>query len=162
MDDRHPGTSSLAEADANLEGSTAAPGVPSDYCDQLGESRRILTWLAGASDEIPLDDEHRGRFIGVRDDYARTDQEISQVRDQARRSLISCDSPERMMTSLPAMSSREVALVACQWNRQPIRRPGTAKPSRPRSSGFAAKPSSHPLTLKATPPINKRVRSCSA
>lgn len=52
----------LAEADADPEGSTAPSGVPTDYCDQIGEARRILLWLTGASDEIPLDDEHRGRF----------------------------------------------------------------------------------------------------
>ena len=71
----HPPSRSeiLAEAGADPEGSTAPPGVPADFCDQLGEARHILTWLAGATDEIPVDDEHRGRFIGARDDYARTD-----------------------------------------------------------------------------------------
>src|ERR1022692_1996479 len=58
----------VAEATAKPEGSTAQPGVSSDYCDQLGEARRILAWLAGNSDEIPVDD-NRGRFIGARDDY---------------------------------------------------------------------------------------------
>src|SRR6266851_3460504 len=36
----------LAEADAEPEGSTAEPGVPSDFCDQLGEARRGLKPLA--------------------------------------------------------------------------------------------------------------------
>src|SRR5216683_6199052 len=62
----------LAEADAEPEGSTAPPGVPSDFCDQLGEARRILAWLAGKCDEIPVNDENRGRFVGACDDYART------------------------------------------------------------------------------------------
>jgi hypothetical protein len=83
-----------AEAQADPEGSAAPPGVPSDYCDQLGEARRILAWLTGASDEIPLDDEQRGRFIGARDDYARTDAEIRQVRDRAARSPAAFDLPE--------------------------------------------------------------------
>ncbi len=86
----------LAEADADPEGSTAPPGVPTDYCDQIGEVRRILSWLAGVSDDIPLDDEQRGRFIGARDDYARTDAEIRQVRDAAARSLADFDLPDPM------------------------------------------------------------------
>jgi len=86
----------LAEADADPEGSTAPPGVPSDYCDQLGDARGILTWLTGVSDEIPVDDEHRGRFIGARDDYAPTDEEIHQVRSAALRSLAAFDLPEPM------------------------------------------------------------------
>jgi hypothetical protein len=86
----------LAEADAEPEGSTAAPGVPSDFCDQLGEARRILAWVAGESDEIPVDDDNRGRFIGARDDYARTDDDIRQVRDHARHGLEACDLPDPM------------------------------------------------------------------
>jgi hypothetical protein len=86
----------LAEASVPAEGSTAPPGVPADFCDQLGEARHILAWLAGATDEIPVDDENRGRFIGARDDYARTDADIRQVRDNARRGLQACDLPDHM------------------------------------------------------------------
>lgn len=84
----------IAEADADSHGSTAPPGVPSDYCDQIGDARRILAWLAGTSDEIPLDDDQRGRFVGAWDDYARTDAEIRQVRDAAARGLAAFDLPE--------------------------------------------------------------------
>src|ERR1035438_9010014 len=66
----------VAEATAEPADSTARPGVPSDYCDQLGEARRVLAWLAGESDEIPVDDDNRGRFIGARADYAHTDEDI--------------------------------------------------------------------------------------
>ena len=59
-----------AEASAPPEGSTAPPGVPTDFCDQLREARHILRWLIGDTDEIPVDDDNRGRFIGARDDYA--------------------------------------------------------------------------------------------
>jgi hypothetical protein len=86
----------VAEAAAEPEGSTAQPGVPSDYCDQLGEARHVLTWLAGVCDEIPVEDDNRGRFIGARDDYARTDDDIGQVRDYARRGLEACDLPDPM------------------------------------------------------------------
>jgi hypothetical protein len=77
----------LAEAEADREGSTAPPGVPTDHCEQLDEARRILRWLTGTSDEIPADCEDRGRLIGARDDYARTDNEIRAMRDAARRGL---------------------------------------------------------------------------
>ena len=85
-----------AEAAAPPEGSTAPPGVPTDYCDELREARRVLAWLIGDTDEIPVDDENRGRFIGARDDYARTDADIRQVRDNARRGLDAFDLPDPM------------------------------------------------------------------
>jgi hypothetical protein len=84
----------LAEADAEPEGSTAPPGVPSDYCDQLSEARRVLRWLTGETDEIPVDDNNRDRLIGARDNYARTDAEIRQVRDHARYGLDTFDLPD--------------------------------------------------------------------
>jgi hypothetical protein len=86
----------LAEASAPPEGSTAPSGVPSDFCDEFGEVRHVLGWLCGNTDEIPVEDENRGRFIGARDDYARTDQDIRQVRDHARCGLEVCDLPDPM------------------------------------------------------------------
>jgi hypothetical protein len=77
----------LAEAAADPEGSTAPPGVPADYYDQFHEVRRILAWLAGASDEIPVGVTGRGRLIGARDDYARTDADIRATLASARRGL---------------------------------------------------------------------------
>lgn len=85
-----------AESSARPEGSTAPPGVPTDRCDQLGEVRSILRWLIGEADEIPVDDDNRGRLVGARDDYARTDQEIREVRARAACGLESCDLPEHM------------------------------------------------------------------
>jgi hypothetical protein len=89
MPTSHPPTSAefLAEANADPEGSTAPPGVPSDYCDQLGEARRVLLWLTGETDEIPVNAANRGCLIGARDDYARTDAEIRYIRDRAQRGL---------------------------------------------------------------------------
>jgi hypothetical protein len=83
----------LAEAAADPEISAAPPGVPTDFIDQLGECRRILRWLVGDSDEIPADCDNRGQLIGARGDYARTDQEIRQVRDLAQRELNDSDLP---------------------------------------------------------------------
>lgn len=77
----------LAEARAPAQTGTVVPGIPGDYQDQVGDARRILAWLAGLSDEIPLDDDNRGRFIGARDDFARTDEEMNQVLSWARAGL---------------------------------------------------------------------------
>lgn len=85
-----------AEAAAAPEGSTAPPGVPTDFCDQLREARHILRWLIGETDEIPVDDDNRGRLIGARDDYARTDEQIREVRDHAMHGLEGGDLPETM------------------------------------------------------------------
>ncbi len=89
----------LAEADAEPEGSTASPGVPTDFRDQLRETRAVLAWLAGGTDEIPVDDENRGRLIGARGDYARTDDDIRQVRDDALLGLKAADLPDLMSPS---------------------------------------------------------------
>ncbi len=86
----------LAEADADPVGSTAPPGVPTDFCDQIGEARHLLRWLIGETDEIPIDDDNRGRLIGARDDYARADDEMRQVRDRAFRGLQKHDLPDPM------------------------------------------------------------------
>jgi hypothetical protein len=86
----------LTEASAPPEGSTAPPGVPTDFCDQLREVRRVLAWLAGETDEIPLDDDNRGQLIGARDDYMRTDTEIRQIRDRALLGIKRRDLPDPM------------------------------------------------------------------
>jgi hypothetical protein len=51
------------------------------------QARRVLRWLSGAADAIPLLDPGRGRYIGGRFHFARTDDEIRQVRDRARYGL---------------------------------------------------------------------------
>ena len=89
----------LAEAAAEPEGSTASPGVPSDFCDQIRETRAILAWLVGGTDEIPVDDDNRGRLIGARGDYAHTDHDIRQVLDHALLGLKTFDLPEPMSPS---------------------------------------------------------------
>jgi hypothetical protein len=89
----------LAEATAEPEGSTAAPGVPSDCCDQLRETRAVLAWLAGGTDEIPVDADDRGGLIGARGDYVRTDDDIRQAVDRALLGLKAFDLPEPMSPS---------------------------------------------------------------
>lgn len=84
----------LAEATAPPECSTAPPGVPTDYHDQLAETRRVLSWLVGATDEIPIDSPNRGQLVGARDDYARTDNDIRQVRDHALQRLHVVEAPD--------------------------------------------------------------------
>lgn len=47
------------------------------------QARRVLRWLTGAADAIPLLDPGRGRYVGARLHLARTDDELRQVRDWA-------------------------------------------------------------------------------
>jgi hypothetical protein len=101
----------LAEAAAEPEGSTAPPGVPADFRDQLRETRAVLSWLAGGSDEIPVDDDGRGRLIGARGDYARTDADIRQVREHALLGLKTFDLPAR----LPAAAARHPWRWSQDW-----------------------------------------------
>jgi hypothetical protein len=89
----------LAEAAAEPEWSTAPPGVPAEFRDQLRETRHVLAWLAGDTDRIPVDDDNRGRLIGGRSNYVRTDDIISEVHDQAVNGLKEFDLPERMSAS---------------------------------------------------------------
>jgi len=105
----------LAEAAAPPEGSTAASGVPTDYQDQLAETRRVLAWLVGATDEIPVDSESRGQFIGARDDYARTDNEIRRVRNHALRGLRSAEAPGGV--GLDDLSHQDASQMKAAWLR---------------------------------------------
>ena len=47
------------------------------------QARRVLRWLTGAADAIPLLDLDRGRYVGARLYFARTDDELRQVRNWA-------------------------------------------------------------------------------
>jgi hypothetical protein len=101
----------LAEAAAEPEGSTAPPGVPADFRDQLRETRAVLSWLAGASDAIPVDDDGRGRLIGARGDYARTDEDIRLLRERAQLGLKTADLPE----PLPSAAARHPWRWSQDW-----------------------------------------------
>jgi hypothetical protein len=103
----------LAEAQAEPEGSRAPAGVPADFRDQLRETRAILAWLVGSTDEIPVDADNRGRFIGARDDYARTDHEMRQVLDNSLLGLKACDVPSGMS---PAQARRPWSWDAAWMN----------------------------------------------
>lgn len=50
-------------------------------------ARRVLRWLTDAADAIPLLDPGRGRYVGARFHFARTDEEIRTVRGWARHGL---------------------------------------------------------------------------
>jgi len=60
------------------------------------QARRVLRWLAGAADAIPLLDLDRGRYVGARLYFARTDDELRQVRNWAAYGLRQCDLPATM------------------------------------------------------------------
>lgn len=51
------------------------------------QGRRVLRWLTGAADAIPLLDLTRGRYVGARFHFARTDEEIRRVRGWALHGL---------------------------------------------------------------------------
>jgi hypothetical protein len=51
------------------------------------QARRVLRWLTGAADAIPLLDPGRGRYVGARFHFARSDEEIRTVRGWARHGL---------------------------------------------------------------------------
>lgn len=51
------------------------------------QARRIMRWLTGPADAIPLLDPARGRHVGARFYFARTDDEIRRVRDWAQHGL---------------------------------------------------------------------------
>jgi hypothetical protein len=51
------------------------------------QARRVMRWLTGAADAIPLLDHARGRYVGARFYFARTDEEIRRVRSWALRGL---------------------------------------------------------------------------
>lgn len=51
------------------------------------QARRVLRWLTGAADAIPLFDPGRGRHAGARFHFARTDEDIRRVRGWARHGL---------------------------------------------------------------------------
>ena len=51
------------------------------------QARRILRWLTGAADAIPLLDPARGLYVGARFHFARTDDEIRRVRSRALHGL---------------------------------------------------------------------------
>jgi hypothetical protein len=60
------------------------------------QARRVLRWLTGAADAIPVLDLDRGRYVGARLYFARTDDELRQVRDWAYYGLRQCDLPATM------------------------------------------------------------------
>ena len=51
------------------------------------QARRVLRWLAGDADDIPTVEPDRGRYVGARLHFARTDEVIRQVHSWALRGL---------------------------------------------------------------------------
>ena len=51
------------------------------------QARRVLRWITGAADAVPLLDLNRGQYVGARLYLARTDDQLRQVRGWAGRGL---------------------------------------------------------------------------
>ena len=100
-----PGLHEIA-AEARYGADTAPPecGWPPwryrrDFDPDRQQARRVLRWLTGAADAIPLLDPARGRFVGARFHFARTDEEICRVRGWALHGLAEHgDLPDEMPT----------------------------------------------------------------
>lgn len=68
-----------------------------DFHPDRQQARRVLRWLTGAADAIPLLDAGRGRYVGARFHFARTDEELRRVRGWALHGLVEHgDLPEHM------------------------------------------------------------------
>jgi len=67
-----------------------------DHDPDRQQARRVLRWLTGAADAIPLLDLDRGRYVGARLYFARTDDELRQVLGWAQIGLGKCDLPATM------------------------------------------------------------------
>ncbi len=79
------GAEITAEARHGTDASPPGCGWPpwrdaSDPDPDRQQARRVLRWLTGAADAIPLLDPARGRLTGARFHFARTDEEIRRVR----------------------------------------------------------------------------------
>lgn len=100
-----PGTGSLPGPDdiiAEARHDTTPPecGWPPwrhDPDPDRRQARRVLRWVTGAADAVPLRDPGRGRYVGARLHFARTEDEIRRVRDWALHGLREhSDLPEHM------------------------------------------------------------------
>jgi hypothetical protein len=58
-----------------------------DHDPDRQQARRVLRWLTGAADAIPLLDLYRGRYVGARLYLARTDGRLRQVRSWAQHGI---------------------------------------------------------------------------
>jgi hypothetical protein len=109
---RAPGTGSPpAAADITAEARHGADSSPPecgwppwryarDPDPDRQQARRVLRWLTGAADAIPLFDPGRGRHVAARFHFARTDDDIRRVRDCALHGLAEHgDLPEDMPLS---------------------------------------------------------------
>lgn len=87
-----PPTAAETTAEARHDSSPAECGWPPwryahDPDPDRQQARRVLRWLTGAADAIPLFDPGRGRHAGARFHFARPDHEIRQIRDRAAHGL---------------------------------------------------------------------------
>jgi hypothetical protein len=72
------------------------PPWVSDHNPGRKAARRVLMWLAGIHDMIPLTDPNRGRYVGARLFFARTDAEIRRVRGYAFDRMLADPVPEHI------------------------------------------------------------------
>jgi len=76
-------------------------------------ARRVLLWVAGIHDIIPLTAPDRGKYVGGRLFFARTDDEIRRVRQCALDRMLADSVPERITAE---QAARPWTMNAAQMN----------------------------------------------
>ena len=114
-----------------------------DHDSDRQQARRVLRWLTGAADAIPLLDLDRGQYVGARLYFARTDDELRQVRGWARTA-----SPST--ATCPPTSPDGKPSGPGSGPRRGSTPPGSAAPS-PTWTGYSATPTLTPVTRQPKP-----------
>ena len=92
-----PSPDEIAAEARTADAEVIPPGVRIYDADpQIASARRVLEWLSGVSDEIPLPAGDRGHYVGGRGDYVRTDEQMREVLAWARFGLSLRDLPDLM------------------------------------------------------------------
>ena len=115
------------------------------------QARRVLRWLTGAADAIPLLDLDRGRYVGARLYFARTDDELRQVRGWAQHGIAPAWRPARRHPPVASRAALAVAHVMVRRRLAPRRHrlPGLDTRRHPRSPRSPVSPSpSHPARTR--------------
>lgn len=76
-------------------------------------ARLVILWLAGVHDLVPLAAPDRGKYVGARLHFARTDDDILRVRASALNRVLADPVPEPVS---PAQASRPWTMTAGQMN----------------------------------------------
>lgn len=91
----------------------AGPLWMSDRHTDRRFARLVLLWLTGAHDLVPLAAADRGKYVGARLYFARTDDDIQQVRTAALSRILADPMPDPISA---AQAARPWSMTAAQMN----------------------------------------------